>query len=232
VTNADLSVADCRLSDGSFVDFYTVSIPTAGTYVFSQSSTAFDSYLAFLTEADVLLGVNDDIELGVNTNSSLKMLLPAGDFLIAANAYDVNATGPYTLTSAASPDPITNCEDHASRALQGGAFVFAMRGISSPQALQTTDCTSNGNFSDRYVIIVFANQPVTVSMTSADVDSYLDISKFNQDGSLSVVASNDDIDSSTKNARIIFSPTVSDYYVITARSPSAGVTGAYTLGIQ
>jgi hypothetical protein len=232
-TNAELSPSDCRLSDGTFVDFYTVSIPTAGTYVFSQSSTAFDTYLEVLSQDGAqLLGINDDIDLGVNMNSSLKMLLPAGNFIIAANAYDLNAIGAYTLISAASADPITNCEDHASRAPIGGGFVFVTRGISSPQSLQSTDCTSSGNFSDQYVVIVYANQPVTVSMTSAEVDSYLEISQFNQDGSLSVVASNDDIDSSTKNARIVFTPTVSNYYVITAKSPSAGVTGAYTLGVQ
>ena len=217
-TNADLSVSDCKLFDGTFVDFYNISIPTAGTYIFNQSSTAFDTYLLFYSETGQLLGVNDDVIRDVDANSRLKMLIPAGNFVIGANAYYINAIGAYTLSSAASTDQVTNCED-----------AFVVRGISSPQSLQSTDCTLNGFYGDEYVIVLTAGQPVTVSMTSSELDSYLEI---HADGDLTILANNDDIDSSTKNARVVFTPTVTNFYIITARSTSAGVTGAYTLSIQ
>src|SRR3954469_14222013 len=34
-TDSQLSPRDCQLSDGRFVDFYTVTLPAAGTYVFN-----------------------------------------------------------------------------------------------------------------------------------------------------------------------------------------------------
>jgi hypothetical protein len=218
-TNAELTVSDCKLFDGTFVDFYNISIPTAGTYIFNQSSTAFDTYLLFYSsETGQLIGVNDDAIRDVDTNSRLKMLLPAGNFVIGANAYYLNAIGAYTLSSSASTDQVTNCED-----------AFVVRGISSPQSLQSTDCTLNGSYGDEYLIVLTAGLPVTVSMTSSELDSYLEI---HAEGDLTILANNNDVDSSTKDARVVFTPTVTNFYVITARSTSAGVTGAYTLSIQ
>jgi hypothetical protein len=66
-------------------------------------------------------------------------------------------------------------------------------------------------------------------MNSTVVDSYLEVHSGN---SATILASNDDVNSSTKNAQLVFTPTTSDFYVIAARSTSAGVTGAYTLGVQ
>ena len=216
-TNGQLALTDCRLSDGSFVDFYAVTIPTAGTYLFSQSSSVFDTYLAMLTSTGVLVGVNDDAT-SANTNSVLKVLVPAGNFIIGANSYDPNVTGDYSLTSAATTAEVSNCED-----------AFVVRGITSAQSLQASDCNVGGVFGDEYVILLTAGQSITITMNSSAIDSYLEV---HSGTSATILASNDDVNSSTKNAQITFTPTTSDFYVIAARTTSAGVTGAYTLGIQ
>jgi hypothetical protein len=216
-TNGQLSLTDCKLSDGSFVDFYAVTIPTAGTYIFSQTSAAFDTYIAMLSSTGVLVGVNDDATT-TNTNSVLKVLVPPGNFIIGANSFDANATGAYTLTSAPTTAEVTNCED-----------AFVLRGITSAQSLQATDCNINGFYGDEYVILLAAGQSITISMNSSVLDSYLEVHTGN---SVTILASNDDVNSSTKNAQLIFTPTTSDFYVIAARSTAAGVTGAYTLVIQ
>jgi hypothetical protein len=216
-TNGQLSLTDCQLSDGSFVDFYAVTIPTAGTYLFSQASTAFDTYIAMLSSTGVLLGVNDDAGTST-TNSVLKVLVPPGNFIIGANSYDANVTGAYTLTSGPTTAEVTNCED-----------AFVLRGITSAQSLQASDCNINGFYGDEYVILLAAGQSITISMNSTVVDSYLEVHSGN---SATILASNDDVNSSTKNAQLVFTPTTSDFYVIAARSTSAGVIGAYTLGVQ
>jgi hypothetical protein len=214
--DAQLSLSDCKLSDGSFVDFYGVSIPTSGTYIFSQTSTAFDTYLALLTVSGRVIGVNDNF--GNSTNSLLKAILATGTYLIAANSYLPNVTGNYSLASVASTATVTNCED-----------VFLVPGISTPQSLQTTDCTANGFYSDNYVIFLVAGQTVTVSMTSSALDSYLEIYA---NGNPAILAFNDNIDSTTRDARIVYPAPSTGFYVIKARSAAAGVTGAYTLAVQ
>ena len=48
--------------------------------------------------------------------------------LVGANSYDPNVTGNYTLTSATSTVPVTNCED-----------VFVLAGISTDQSNSVAD---------------------------------------------------------------------------------------------
>jgi len=220
--DSQLSSSDCQLSDGSFVDFYAVTIPTSGTYIFNETSSIFDTYLAFLTSANVLVGINDDY-LTNSTDSRLKVIVPAGSYFIGANAYDPNTTGTYSLTSAASTDDVANCED-----------VFVVPGITTPQSLATTDCSTNGFFSDEYVVFLSPGQSVTVGMTSSTLDSYVEI---RSNGSPVVLASNDDIDGTTKDARVTYAvpntgTSVGGFFIIAAASRVAGATGAYTLSVQ
>jgi Bacterial Ig-like domain (group 1) len=216
-TQGALSTQDCRLSDGTFVDFYSVNLPTAGTYIFSQTASTFDTYIAMLTTGGGLIGVNDDVG-NDTTKSSLKVIVPAGTFIVAANSFNANATGNYTLASAATTAQVSFCED-----------VFVVRGVTTAQSLQTSDCTLNGVFGDEYVIVLNAGQPLTVSMSSTDIDSYLEI---HSGSSNAILASNDDADGTTKNATVTFTPPTTDFYVITSRTQAAGQTGAYTLTIQ
>jgi hypothetical protein len=218
--DSQLSLTDCQLLDGSFVDFYTVTIPTSGTYVFNQTSTAFNTYLALITATGTLIAVNDNF---LSSDSRLKVIVPAGTYLIGANSFDANVFGNYSLASAASTAQVSNCED-----------VFLLPGISTPQSLQTTDCANNGFYYDEYVIYLKAGQTVTVSMTSGVVDSYLEL---RADGGSGFLKNNDNIDATTKDASLtytvpVLSTPTSGFYIITAASRVAGTTGDYTLSIQ
>jgi len=216
-TSGSLSQQDCQLSDGTFADFYSVNLPTAGTYIFTQTAATFDTFIALLTPGGAVVGINDD--LGTDTTrSSLKVIVPAGNFVIAANSFNPNATGNYTISSASSTAEVTACED-----------VFVLRGITTAQSLAQSDCALNGVFGDEYVIVLFAGQQVTVTMNSAAVDAYLEI---HPGSSNAILASNDNADGSTTNAKVTYTPTTTDFYVITARTQAAGSTGAYTLTIQ
>ena len=210
-----LSSTDCRLSDGTFIDLYTVTIPASGTYIFNQTSTAFDTYLAFFTSGSVLIGVNDDFG---TSDSRVKIIVPAGSYLIGALSFDPNVTGTYSLVSTGSTDQVSNCED-----------VFVLKGISTPQSLQTTDCSTVGFYSDEYVIFMTAGQAITVGMTSSVLDSYLEI---RPNGNSAVLASNDNINANTKDAQVAFTAPVTGFYVIAAASKTAGTTGDYTFSIQ
>ena len=216
-TSGSLSQQDCHLSDGTFADFYAVNLPSAGTYIFTQTATTFDTFIALLTTAGAVVGINDDVGTDT-TKSSLKAILPAGNFVIAANSFNPNVTGNYSISSASSTAEVTSCED-----------VFVVRGITTAQSLQASDCALNGVFGDEYIIVLFAGQPVTVTMSSTAVDAYLEI---HPGDSNAILASNDNADGSTTNASVTFTPSTTAFYVITARTQAAGSTGAYTLTIQ
>ncbi|HMG12127.1 MAG TPA: Ig-like domain-containing protein [Gemmatimonadaceae bacterium] len=226
--SGQLALTDCPLSDGSFTDFYTITIPATGTYVFDQASPAFDTYLALFSTSDVVIGVNDDFGDVGATDSRVTAIVPAGTYIISANSFSANMVGSYSLASTARSAPVTNCED-----------VFVLPGITSAQSLESTDCNTTpatpttGFFYDDYVVFLNAGQSITVGVSSSTLDSYVELRPA---GSATVLASNDDIDASTKNARITFTvPNFaqnSGFYIITAASPVAGTLGDYSITVQ
>jgi hypothetical protein len=213
-----LGLADCQVSDGSFVDFWLTTIPGTNTYLFNQSSTQVDSYLLLLTTDYHVIAQNDNS--GTSThNSTIKAILPAGSFLVGANSLNAREMGLYSLTSATTSDPVTNCED-----------VFAVPGITTNQSLQSTDCNQSGFLSDDYIIFLNTGQTVAVTMTSTAVDPYLEFYEIRTGGTL--VAANDDADGTTKNAALSYTASNLGYFYVKARTTSSATTGAYTLTIQ
>jgi hypothetical protein len=213
-----LGLADCQVSDGSFVDFWLTAIPSTGTYLFNESSTKFDSYLLLLTTDYHVIAQNDNAG-STTRNSTIKAILPAGNFLVGANSLNSRETGAYSLSSGPTSSPVTNCED-----------VFAVPGITTDQSLQTTDCNQGGFYSDDYIIFINTGQTITVTMTSSVIDPYLELYDIRTGGAL--VASNDDAGTSTKNASLTYTANNLGYFFIKARTTSSGTVGAYTLTIQ
>ncbi len=217
-TNGTFTATDCRSFDRSFLDSYATTVSTAGAYVFSETSTAFDTYLYLNAGDGSVIAENDDIS-DLDTNSSIKVLLPAGSYVIRANAFDSTQTGAYTLASAKVPESIENCEQ-----------VFAARGITTAPILTTTDCVNNGFYSDDVIIFLPAGQSMTVSMNSTAFDAYVEI--YSRTG---LVASNDNKSATSTDAEVTFTAPVADYYLIspsTKLSGTPGATGAYTMMIK
>ena len=212
-TAGALATSDCRLTDGSYIDYYGTTLP-AGAYVFNQSSTELDTYLYLLTANRYLLGFNDNESQG-STNSAIKALLPAGDFLLGANTYP-GSTGAYNLSSTAGTIDVTGCET-----------VYVVPGTSTVQNLQASDCAANMSYADHYIIAIKAGQSITITMSSSAFDSFLAL--YDRSGG---VVSNDNISTTNGDAQLTFSAPLSDFYTISAQSAGGIATGAYTLSIQ
>ena len=147
-SNGQLSTTDCRLSDGSYVDFFSTTVSPAGAYVFTEVATAptgtppIDAYLYLYGPDGWIVGVNDDADPSSNpalsTDSRVKALLPSANYFLAATSFSAGETGTYTLSSAPTSASISNCED-----------VFVARGITTTQTLATTDCNFAGTGNPR-----------------------------------------------------------------------------------
>jgi hypothetical protein len=217
--HAKLSLADCQVSDGSFVDFYRVTIPALAMYQFNQNSSTIDSYLLLLTTDYHVIATNDNVD-NASRNSMVRAILPPGDFLVGANSLNAVEVGAYDLTSVSlGQQQVSNCED-----------MFAVPGITTDQNLQATDCNRDGFYSDNFIIFLRGGQTITITMASASIDPYLELYWLQGDGTL--VASNDDVDATTKNSSITYTATRLGYYFVKARTTTSGTTGAYTLTIQ
>ena len=219
-TNGTFSAGDCQLSDGSFVDFYTTSVPQAGAYFFRQTA-AFDTYLLLAMPDGTTIGENDD-ENQAGTNSGIKAILPAGDYLLAPGTFDPGVTGNYTISSSVAPADVTGCE-----------LVFVVRNITTAQSLGSGDCNIANSgatpvYSDAYFIFLDAGTSVTINMASAALDSFLQLVRL--DGT--VLAENDNADATTKNSRITFTAPQANYYAIFTRAVPGSSVGGYSLTIQ
>ena len=217
-TNGGLTVSDCNFADGTFVDFYDVTISTDGTYVFNQKSGAFDTFLILYFVSGDPIAVNDDF--GTGSDSRIKAIIPAGSYIIGANSYNVS-TGSYTLTSATDAASITNCET-----------VFVVPGTGTTQTLETSDCSRGGFYEDRYFIYLTTGQAITASMNSTSIDSYLAVYRRNQDLTDTLLAQNDNKDGTTNDAQILFTAPSNGFYFIATTSSNAGATGAYSFSVR
>jgi hypothetical protein len=220
-TNGVLANTDCQLSDGTFVDFYTVTLPQADAYLFRQAAS-FDTYLYLSASDGSPIAENDDEKDG-STDSGIKALLPAGTYVLGANSFDAQIFGNYTLSSAATSTNIGKCEQ-----------VFAVKNVVTNQNIENTDCVwvqpPNTIFADIIYIFLKSGQQVTITMSSPTIDSSLEF--FRLDNPAVRVAQNDNKDETTKDAQIVYTTTATNYYAIVARTAVVGQTGAYTLQIQ
>ena len=219
-TNGALDGTDC-MSDGVYVDQYSITLSGVNAYLFRQSAT-FDTYLSLDTPPGVLNGgvvAENDNESGATTNSTIKALLPAGSYVLGASSWEWFVTGAYSLSSGTTSMEVTGCEE-----------VFIVRGVATAQNIQTTDCLrSNGPvYGDEFTIYLTAGQRLTLSMASTVVDSFLEL-VFGD----AVVAFNDNGNASgTKDARLVYTAPTAGYYKILASTALNGQTGGYTLTIQ
>jgi hypothetical protein len=93
----DLTTDDCRLDDGSYVDFWEFQ-GTAGQHVtITLRSSAFDAYM-FLIDPNPIAVVEDDDGAGGSDSQITYTLNQSGEWTIGANSLLPNQTGSYSVT--------------------------------------------------------------------------------------------------------------------------------------
>lgn len=213
VMSGDLGGTDCRLSDGTFFDFYSFTITSQQQVTFSMSSNTMDSYLLAVNNKDEIVAYNDDAQAGT-LNSTMRVILPPGTYRIAANTQGANQTGLYTMSG------LTTSTTSAQLCNE----TWVVRGVEIADNISFNDCRSGNFFSDEFVIGLRAGETVTLTMNSTAVTPLLRLFL----GSTQVASAN----SSGGQARIVFTAQTAGDYVIDAGTAAANTAGAYTLSVQ
>ena len=102
------------------------------------------------------------------------------------------------------------------------ALLFAFGTVSGVVAQTPSGSFFNG---DRYHVYLQAGQSITVTMTSTDVNAYLEI---HESGTMTVLAQ-DDNSAGGNNARLTFTALTQGAYIIEATTFTTGQTGNYTI---
>lgn len=90
-----LDTGDCRLNDGSSVDYYRFRISSPRTVYVTQQSSVIDSYVAILDEFGSVVAEEDNGGNGFSEISGV--YLPEGTYYIAASSYAPGDYGSYVL---------------------------------------------------------------------------------------------------------------------------------------
>ena len=220
--NGALNSGDCDFGDGSFVDFYSFSAAPAGDLPQSVSFTLvaeFDTFL-FLFDADgILRALNDDASDG-STNSTVRILLARGDYVIGANSLNPAISGEYQLSSANASESVTSCDE-----------TWVTIGISTGQSLAETDCAQGVVLSDEFRLILQADESVTLTQSSTVFDP--SITLLNSVGA--TVGS--DVGTTSEAAVLTFtappSPALGAYTIVAGTASAEPIQiGAYDLTID
>ena len=210
--NGTLAPADCRLSDGTALQKFQLTLPTAAPLEIEMRSTAVDSYLFLLDANNQVVAENDDG--GPGTDARIMRVLNAGTYTIVVNAYDRDTYGAYSL--AVRP---------------GSAACFSAKTATFPAGLDgqlstTGSCRNDDDsYSDVYQFTLSARTNVSADMKSGTVDSYLRV--FDAQGQL--VAQDDDGGPAGLDARVSGQLEPGTYFVMASARPNQ--TGTYRLDV-
>ncbi|HEY0930140.1 MAG TPA: Ig-like domain-containing protein [Gemmatimonas sp.] len=212
--SANLATTACRMNDGSYQDRYDITVATRGLYRVEVASTAFDAVAVVLDQNENVVAQDDDS--GTGTDASLEVSLAPGRYTVLATGYP-GQTGAYRFTVAQAVDPCG-----VNRTLTLGQSVI--------NTLATSDCAlSDGGGPARYLhrtaLSLTTTTSVQIDMTSTAVDSYLILQNA---ATGAVVAENDDVSSTSRNARIL-ATLPAGTYIINTTTYNTGETGAYQL---
>jgi hypothetical protein len=212
-TSGTLTIEDCSLADGSYVDYYNVVL-SSDVYTFDMTTAGFPAFLVLFSADGSPLAVHND--LGTTPDTAIKAIVPPGTYVIGAGSMP-GITGPYVLKSAPALPDVGKCE-----------VVFVTKGSHTTQTLSDTDCAANNSHADEYYIYLAPGKPVTVTMRSSAFDSSLEM----YDRLNNLVASNNNINATTTDAQFTFNARLPGFYRLAARATSLDAAGSYTLSVQ
>jgi hypothetical protein len=214
-----LSAADCRFG-GYFTDFYEVAAPTGPQGLTLTMTAGFATYLELYQRSGGFVSFDDESDTAT-TNSRIRAIVPADDYLIAPSSLLRNVVGAYSVSAVARPAELAGC-----------ALVWTMRGVVIGDSVTTTDCVdSTGGiryYADKVALWLEAGTVLKVSHQSAAFDAAL----FLRTRADQLVAANNDSASTTTNAYLVYSVVQSGEYRLFAATNAAGATGPYTLTIS
>jgi hypothetical protein len=197
--------SDQLLFDRSFVNGYTLDLETGQIVTIEMLSDEFDTYLMLVDPHGEIIAENDDSDENTTDSRISFSVQQSGRYVVLANAQLARATGVYRI--------------RAHLQIFGPAEVFT--GTLSAGRSRTAEIDWQRALRGR------SGRTVSIQMLSDEFDSYLEL--LDERGR--VIASNDDMEIGTLDARIIHRFDDDGRYTIRATSFSRRSTGAFEVQV-
>lgn len=211
-----LSSLSCDLGGGFRGNIYTLDV-SADAAVTIQMTSADDAFLFFGPAGDLAtVYAFDDDGLGL-LNAEMRILMPAGNYLVYASHLPGTSLGSYELDSFVGGGDSNLCP--------GNLWIVAP--ITTNQQLVESDCEfDDGSRHDLFSIALNAGQTVTATQTSTAFDPRMRLF----DGTGGLVETDDDGGGGTAAQIVHASPEI-DFPFLGPGSESADGRGAYTFSV-
>ncbi|MCS6796929.1 MAG: hypothetical protein NZ898_00080 [Myxococcota bacterium] len=103
-TEGTLATGDAVLQqDGSYYDEYRFRAEAGWTITAVMRSQAFDAYLHLLHDGKQVTSNDDDPSVGRTDAKITHVAAESGEYVVLANSYEGQATGPYRISITALP---------------------------------------------------------------------------------------------------------------------------------
>lgn len=221
-----LASTDCRLNDGTYADQFTFTITEPQSLRFTLTSTTFNPFVSLTDAADRPVAFNDDVSQA-DRNSTMRVFLAPGAYVIGAGGFGPTDLGGYQLASLVATEDITGCEVFATWVVPG---VQLTQGLSD-QDCELEDAQGNVYYGDPYFIYLPQGASITATQTSTAINTYLELYRVTSTG-FEFQAFNDDEATGVSNSRLTHTTTQAGVYMLLPSSSLPVETGDYTLAVQ
>jgi hypothetical protein len=216
--SGSLLPGDTAASDGRLSDTYVFSGQRGETVRIGVTSSEFDPRVTLSDGSGWQLQDDDG---GEGVSALLGTTLPStGRFRVTVDGFLTSSRGGYELSLGGQPgQPLVSDRSGPAGAIRPGSPL-------SGTLARGDETLDDGEFIDRYSFQARRGEPVSVQMSSTQVDSYLIVT-----GPNGFRQADDDGDAQGNDAIVAFTPTSDGTYTIGATSYAGGETGPYTLQV-
>jgi hypothetical protein len=213
---ASLGPASCQETDGTYVDFYDLVLPSQLNLVVSASSPGANTYLQLYDQRRAIV-VNSAVFQTPDSIPRVRVIVGSGSYQFAVHGTVAGQTAAYRLIATPDTAPVAGC-----------AAVWVTPGVQTTQTLASTDCTQGSgsatHFYHVYEIVMLFSQAVTFTEQSSAFNPSMSLFQATTGGSVNSTLSSD-----SATATINSFATASDGYQLWVGTLKPLQTGTYTL---
>ena len=212
------SANSCQEPDGTWVDFYNLSLTAQGNLVIAVSAPGLRSYVQ-VYDPNRTPVVSSDVFQTPDSTASVRVMLAPANYQIAVRDSLAGTQGPYRLSVTTDAAPAAGC-----------GIIWITTGINTTQRLTNSDCVASSGGTTHYyhhyeMVILFG-----VSNTFTDTsNAYSPSMTLFSSGGSSV---NSTLDSTGTVATLATFAQSQDYYQLWVGSTTALQTGTYKLYVK
>lgn len=208
----------CRLTDGTYADFYTVAVDSQTKLAVSLRSHGQSAFL-WLTDSTQALTALTTLTQSPDTSATLSLLLAPGTYRLAVNSYNSSPSGPFSVIATRDTTALHGCNP-----------LWVTPGITTTQTITGADCnlgpTGTSYLYHLYLFMIQVGGELKLTEHSTGFSP--EVLVVSQSGATVATSA---LDSTGTSAAVDYVPAGQDALLLWVGSSDTHQLGTYTLTI-